>query len=79
MMKRHEVITDEYAIINDNAHGYSLLTYYITISEQIKQLEGEGFRQIEAYDMEGHPVDAGYDFPWTYYLARKPASTGHLF
>ena len=56
---------------NDNAHGYSLLTYYITVSDQIKQLEEAGFLQIEAYDMEGHRVKTGRDFPWTYYLARK--------
>jgi SAM-dependent methyltransferase len=71
VMRKHEVSTDEYAIINDNAHGYSLLTYYITVNDQIKQLEEAGFLQIEAYDMEGHRVKTGRDFPWTYYLARK--------
>jgi SAM-dependent methyltransferase len=77
VMRKHEVSTDEYAIINDNAHGYSLLTYYITVAEQIKQLEAAGFLQIEAYDMEGHRVNAGYDFPWSYYLARKPLNDSH--
>ena len=70
-MKRREIHTREYAIINDNAHEYSLLTYYISISRQVKQLEGLGFMAVEAYDMEGRPVSGDAAFPWTYYLARK--------
>jgi ubiquinone/menaquinone biosynthesis C-methylase UbiE len=70
-MKRHEIYTDEYAIINDNAHEYSLLAYYISIEKQIKQLANIGFSDIEAYDMEGRQTDHDIAFPWTYYLAKK--------
>lgn len=70
-MKRREVHARDYAIINDNAHEYSLLTYYIGIRQQVKQLEDVGFVSVEAYDMEGRPVSSDTDFPWTYYLARK--------
>jgi SAM-dependent methyltransferase len=73
VMRKHEVSTNEYAIVNDTAHGFSLLTYYISIGEQIKQLEKAGFVQIEAYDMDGNRVHDDTDHPWTYYLARKPA------
>jgi SAM-dependent methyltransferase len=73
MIKKHEVLTNQYAIVNDTAHGFSLLTYYISIGQQIAQLENEGFIQIEAYDMDGNRVETDIDFPWTYYLAQKPA------
>jgi len=75
MMKKHEVFTNQHAIVNDTAHGFSLLTYYISIGQQISQLENEGFIQIEAYDMDGNRVETDIDFPWTYYLAQKPANT----
>ncbi|SRR6266496_3961375 len=72
MMRKHEVFTNEYAIVNDSAHGFSLFTYYIGTSEQIKQLERAGFVQIEAYDMDGNRVQGDINYPWTYYLTRKP-------
>jgi len=71
-MKKHEVDTDQYAIVNDSAHGFSLLAYYISADEQVKQLESEGFRDIEIYNMEGETVKSDSQFPWIYYLASKP-------
>jgi ubiquinone/menaquinone biosynthesis C-methylase UbiE len=71
-MKRHEVLSDEYAIINDNAHGFSLLSYYISIDKQRAQLEVAGFANTEAYDMDGKQVDADRDSAWIYYLTQKP-------
>lgn len=70
-MRKYQRHMAEYAIINDNAHGYSLLTYYISIEEQIKQLESLGFEYIEAYDMEAVPVNNTSSSSWVYYLARK--------
>jgi ubiquinone/menaquinone biosynthesis C-methylase UbiE len=70
-MKKHEVRTDQYAIINDNGHGFSLLAYYISLAEQEKQLKEIGFVDIEAYDMEGNPTAGDTNFPWTYYLAPR--------
>lgn len=71
MMKKHERYTDEYAIVNDVAHGFSLLAYYIGVKEQISQLKKTGFSGIEVYDMNGTKVESNTDFPWTYFLARK--------
>jgi SAM-dependent methyltransferase len=71
MMKKHERYTDEYAIVNDVAHGFSLLAYYIGVKEQIDQLKQIGFNGIEAYDMNGVRVESNAEFPWTYFLARK--------
>jgi ubiquinone/menaquinone biosynthesis C-methylase UbiE len=70
-MKKYEIHTDEYAIINDTAHGFSLLAYYIGASEQIRQLERTGFSDIEAYDMDGKPTRQDTSFPWTHFLARR--------
>jgi ubiquinone/menaquinone biosynthesis C-methylase UbiE len=72
-MKKHEIRTDHYAIINDTAHGFSLLAYYISLAEQVKQLAEAGFVSVEAYDMEGNPTDYDSNFPWTYYLAHRAA------
>ena len=74
MMRKHEVSTNEYEIVNDSAHGFSLLSYYIGVDDQIKQLESEGFVQIEVYDLDGNRVQSDPNFAWTYYLARKPGN-----
>jgi SAM-dependent methyltransferase len=71
MMRKHEVDTDEYAMINDNAHGFSLLTYYIRVDAQINQLQSLGFTNVEVYNLDGKRVEFESEFPWTYYLATK--------
>lgn len=70
-MRRHEIHADEYAVINDSAHGYSLLAYYISVPRQLEQLARAGFSSAEAYDMEGARVGSDTRFPWIHYLARK--------
>ena len=70
-MKKHEVRTDRYAIVNDFAHGFSLLAYYISLDEQVKQLRAAGFVNVEAYDMEGKRIEKDAEFPWIYYVARR--------
>lgn len=71
-MRKHEVRTASYAIINDSAHGFTLLAYYIGHDEQVEQLTTAGFRDIEAYDMDGNRTAKDTRFPWIYYLARRP-------
>jgi SAM-dependent methyltransferase len=73
-LKKHATHRDEYAMINDNAHGYSLLTYYISIEKQIAQLEQNGFGETEAYNLEGEVRESEITSPWMYYLTRKPAT-----
>ena len=70
-MKKYEIRTDTYAIINDTGHGFSLLAYYISLGEQLRQLGQAGFVDVESYDMEGNPTTNDRDFPWTHYLARR--------
>ncbi len=72
LMRKHEVHADDYSIINDNAHGFSLLTYNIGVAGQNKQLESSGFIAVAAYDMHGKLVTEDRDSAWTYYLAQKP-------
>lgn len=71
--RRYEIHTNEYAIINDVAHDYRLLTYYISLDEQIKQLRTAGFsKPVTAYGIEGLPV-VGDDThsPWIYYVCQR--------
>jgi len=70
-MKKHEIYTDDYAIINDGDHRFSLLLYYITIDKQKKQLADIGFSGIETYDMHGKQVENDTSSHWLHYLASK--------
>jgi SAM-dependent methyltransferase len=58
-LKKLQMSTDGYAIINDNAHHWAMLHYYISLNEQIRQLAAEGFRLIEVFDQTGKPVAPG--------------------
>jgi ubiquinone/menaquinone biosynthesis C-methylase UbiE len=72
--RNHQVFEDEYAIINDVAHNYAMLTYYIDKVNQVKQLEGVGFETIEMYDTLGNMLNLDSndkDSAWIYYVARK--------
>ena len=70
-MKKHEIHADNYAIVNDGDHRFSLLLYYISIEKQVEQLSEIGFSGIEAYDIEGKLVESDSASHWIYYLARK--------
>jgi SAM-dependent methyltransferase len=72
-----QVFTPEYAILNDCAHHYSLLTYYIGRAQQTEQLRQAGFELLEAYDRGAARIEP--DGPdrhssFIYYVARKAAS-----
>lgn len=69
-MRRRELSTAGYALVNDEAHGYALLHYYITPREQIAQLRAAGFEDVQIVDTTGTfgrvlPTDV-----WLHYLAR---------
>jgi SAM-dependent methyltransferase len=72
--RSREVRAQRYSIINDQANGFRLLTYYITRENQVRQLEEAGFDRVEILDQQGAYITA--DEPcndgWIYYLARKP-------
>ena len=70
-----EIESDEFAIINDEAHHFALLTYYITLEEQINQARKIGFQNIEAVDQNGNwLLEQDYiscSDPWVYYICHK--------
>ncbi len=72
--KNHQEFNEQYAIINDVAHNYAMITYYIDKANQIKQLEDMGFETIEMYDTLGNMLNLDSDdsnSAWIYYVARK--------
>jgi hypothetical protein len=72
--KNLQVFNEQYAIINDTAHNYAMLTYYIDKVNQVKQLEDMGFETIEMYDTSGNMLNLDSDdkgSAWIYYVARK--------
>lgn len=50
---------DDYAIVNDSAHDYALLHYYIGPDAQRRQVSDQGFELLDVFDALGAPVPAG--------------------
>jgi SAM-dependent methyltransferase len=64
----------EYALLNDEAHGYRLLHYYIARDAQERQLAAAGFELLECLDGGGNVVAAGETaerHSELYYAARR--------
>ncbi len=72
-MRKLEIHDEDYAIINDGDHRYSLLLYYISIDKQFEQLRQAGFRDVEAFDTEGKRVTKDRSSHWIHYTAIKAA------
>jgi SAM-dependent methyltransferase len=72
--RKHEVFTPDYTVRNDNAHNYTLMHYYISKANQVKQLQSFGFEEVRIIDRKGAWTDAttpDTTSSWIYYLARK--------
>jgi SAM-dependent methyltransferase len=75
-LRRLERDHPEYSIVNDSAHDYSLLHYYISRDEQERQLAAHGFALVECLDLDAEPVAAGADAQGSselHYVARRVA------
>lgn len=73
-LKRFESEATDYAIVNDAAHQYGLLHYYIDAADQVRQLEAAGFEVLEACDLAGGRFDPLHDVREDYmihFLARR--------
>jgi SAM-dependent methyltransferase len=73
-LRVREVHAADHAILNDPGIDWSLLTYYISVPNQVEQARRAGFDIIEIWDCEGHRVDrpdAGCKATWVYYVATK--------
>ena len=72
--RRHEEWNDGFAIVNDQAHSYRLLHYYVNIETQVGQLTEIGFHSIEPVDLSGRWLSEDAfrcKDTWIYYLCRK--------
>ena len=55
---RETRVEDEYCILNDAAHRYSMLNYYIGIEAQMQQLRRNGYDHIDAVGIDGRWLPA---------------------
>ncbi|MGP8242441.1 MAG: class I SAM-dependent methyltransferase [Solirubrobacteraceae bacterium] len=65
---------DDYAILNDEAHDFSVLHYYISRDAQERQLAEQGFELLECLDLDGLHVPASAAAPRCpelHYVARR--------
>jgi SAM-dependent methyltransferase len=62
----------DHAVLNDEAHEYGLLHYYIRRDDQQRQLESLGFALVECLELDGGEVPAGQDGAGSslYYVAK---------
>jgi ubiquinone/menaquinone biosynthesis C-methylase UbiE len=71
-LRKEQVETPEYALVNDEAHRYSLLHYYVTPEQQTRQLEDAGFTEVTVYDQFGEVLTGKSPKSiWLYYDARR--------
>lgn len=64
----------EYALVNDDAHDFTMLHYYIGREAQERQLADAGLTVVEVVDREGKALAAGDDgaaFVDLHYVARR--------
>jgi SAM-dependent methyltransferase len=72
-LRPFECETADYAIRNDQAHEYSLLTYYVRMPDQFAQLRAAGFTATpSAYALDGRPLAPGETArdAWIYYAVQ---------
>lgn len=73
-VKRHQIVTDNYAILSDPLLGIGCMTYYIRKKNQVEQLENAGFMDIEILNRELQFVTADSvdrDSQFIHYIAKK--------
>ncbi len=72
-LARFERREQDYALVNDQAHDYQLLHYYIGRDAQSRQLAEAGFELLDCLDGAGRPVPPGASAagsPELHYAAR---------
>jgi SAM-dependent methyltransferase len=65
---------ERYAIVNDDAHRYTLLHYYVTRDDQERQFDETGFELLECLDEDARRVPPGAaaaESGELYYAARR--------
>ncbi len=77
-IKPHQRFETDYALVNDSAHNYSVLHYYINRDSQVKQLADSGFCLLECLDEAGLQLKPGDDntaHSSIHYVARSADSS----
>jgi SAM-dependent methyltransferase len=72
-LRPRELSTARYALVDDEAHDFSFLHYYISRDEQARQLEECGLELLECRDLAGGLVGPGEQAarcPELHYVAR---------
>jgi SAM-dependent methyltransferase len=70
--RRMDVVTDDYAVINDFAHQYRLMTFYTSPVFLRTQLLSHQFADIAFYNKAGDEKDDGELDDWIFVTCRKP-------
>lgn len=63
-----------YGLVNDSAHDYSILHYYVSRDDQERQLAAHGFELVECLDLSAvavGPGEAAAHSPELHYVARR--------
>lgn len=71
--RKKEIYEKEYAIINDSAHNYSLLTFYTTPDFLSDQLSVAGYNEIKFFSKKGNPFEYASLDDWIFITCKKPA------
>ena len=71
LRKKDEVFNDQFAIINDSAHNYSLMTFYTTPEFLRTQLTEINFGEINFYTKSGDIKEEGQLDDWIFVTAKK--------
>ena len=74
--RKHERQNDEYAILNDAANNYQMLTYCISVEKQLAQLRRAAFGAVEVVGVDGRWLMASEyrrctDDPYLYYVSSR--------
>ncbi len=72
--RSYERSEPDFAIVNDEAGCYGLMSYVITVEKQLAQLRSVGLEPLEAVGTDGRPLgaeDFGTADAWIYYVCRR--------
>lgn len=69
--KKKELIAEKYAIINDSAHNYSLMTFYTSPHFLREQLSHAGFEQISLMNTAGEQKEDPALDEWIFVTASR--------
>lgn len=72
--RSQELIETEFAVINNCAHNYKLMTFHSAPAYVKKQLEKNNFTEIIFFDKLGNSINEDSDVEWIFVLCRKVIS-----